>query len=47
LEKNPVSLNYKINPTLIGGLSTRKGNFVYDISIQGNLLRLKEIISEG
>lgn len=47
LEKNPVSLNYKINPSLIGGLSIRKGNIIYDVSIQGNLLRLKEIISEG
>ncbi len=46
LEKNPVSLNYKIDPDLIGGLSIRKGNIVYDVSIKGNLENLKERIME-
>ncbi|MBE0460617.1 MAG: ATP synthase F1 subunit delta [Candidatus Aminicenantes bacterium] len=47
LEKKPVSLKYKIDPTLIGGLSVKKGNVIYDISIKGNLMRLKELMSEG
>jgi len=42
LEKRPVSLRYKLDPSLIGGLSIRKGNIVYDISIDGSLNRLKE-----
>lgn len=47
LEKKPVSLKYEIDPTLIGGLSVKKGNVIYDISIKGNLMRLKELMSEG
>lgn len=46
LEKSPVSLNYKIDPDLIGGLSIRKGNIVYDVSIRGSLENLKERIIE-
>jgi len=47
LEKRNVSLSYKIEPSLIGGLSIRKKNIVYDVSIQGDLERLKQKISEG
>jgi F-type H+-transporting ATPase subunit delta len=47
LEKRNVSLSYKIDPSLIGGLSIRKKNIVYDVSIQGDLERLKQKISEG
>lgn len=47
LEKNPVRLTYAIDPLLIGGLRVKKGNFVYDISLKGHLLKLKEKISEG
>jgi F-type H+-transporting ATPase subunit delta len=47
LEKRNVSLSYKIDPSLIGGLSIRKKNMVYDVSIQGDLERLKQKISEG
>ncbi len=46
LEKNPVSLSYKIDPSLIGGLSIKKGNIFYDISIKGSLENLKERIIE-
>lgn len=45
-ENRPVSLTYKIDPSLIGGLSLRKGNIVYDASIQGDLERLKQKIAE-
>ena len=34
IEKGPVALKYKQNPTLIGGISLRKGNVVYDASQQ-------------
>ncbi len=46
-EKKNVSLSYKIEPSLIGGLSIRKKNIVYDVSVQGELERLKQKISEG
>jgi len=46
LEHRPVSLTYKIDPSLIGGLSVRKANIVYDASIQGDLERLKQKIAE-
>lgn len=46
LESRPVRLTYKIAPSLIGGLSIRKGNIVYDASIQGDLERLKQKIAE-
>ncbi len=47
LERGPVSLTYTIDPELIGGLSLKKGNIVYDVSIKGSLEILKERISEG
>lgn len=46
LERRSVNLTYKIEPSLIGGLSIRKGNIVYDASIQGDLERLKQKIVE-
>jgi F-type H+-transporting ATPase subunit delta len=46
LEKKPVVLRYRIDPDLIGGLWIKKGNIVYDTSIRGHLLKLKERISE-
>ena len=46
LEQCPVSLTYNIDPSLIGGLSVRKGNIVYDVSIQGDLEKLKQKIAE-
>ncbi|MGB9835954.1 MAG: ATP synthase F1 subunit delta [Candidatus Saccharicenans sp.] len=47
LEKKPVRLSYRLDPELIGGLVLRKGNIFYDVSIKGNLMKLKEIISQG
>jgi F-type H+-transporting ATPase subunit delta len=47
LEGRPVSLGYRIDPGIIGGLALRKGNIVYDASVAGDLLRLKEKITEG
>jgi len=47
LERGPVYLKYSIDPELIGGLSVRKGNIVYDISLRGRLSRLKEKVIEG
>jgi F-type H+-transporting ATPase subunit delta len=46
LKKRPVYLKYKNDPSLVGGLSIRQENIVYDVSIRGNLDRLKEIIIE-
>jgi F-type H+-transporting ATPase subunit delta len=47
LEKTQVRLIYKIDPDIIGGLALKKGNLVYDISLKGHLLDLKEKLSEG
>lgn len=47
LEQRPVSLSYTIDSSLIGGLSIRKGNIVYDVSLQGDLERLRQKIYEG
>jgi len=47
LEKGPVFLKCSIDPELIGGLSVRKGNIVYDISLRGSLSKMKEKIVEG
>ncbi|HOI45090.1 MAG TPA: ATP synthase F1 subunit delta [Candidatus Aminicenantes bacterium] len=46
-EKNPVSLTYRIDSGLIGGLALRRGHIIYDVSVKGDLRRLKEILSEG
>jgi F-type H+-transporting ATPase subunit delta len=46
LEKRSITLEYRIDPSLIGGLSIRTGNIVYDVSIQGDLERLKQKIVE-
>ena len=47
LEQRPVSLDYMIDPSLIGGLSIRKGNIVYDVSLLGDLERLRQKIYQG
>jgi F-type H+-transporting ATPase subunit delta len=47
LEQRPVSLTYMIDSSLIGGLSLRKGNIVYDISLLGDLERLRQKIFQG
>jgi len=47
IEKGPVALKYRQDPSLIGGLSLRKGNIVYDVSLKGDLEKLKAKIIEG
>ena len=47
LEKRPVVMKYRIDPELVGGLWVRRENIVYDVSIKGSLMKLKEEISEG
>jgi F-type H+-transporting ATPase subunit delta len=46
LEGRPVHCEYGLDPGLVGGLTVRKGNRVFDVSIKGQLLRLKDTISE-
>jgi len=46
LEGAPVRCSYGLDPELVGGLLVRKGNLVYDMSIRGQLDRLKAVISE-
>jgi F-type H+-transporting ATPase subunit delta len=47
LEQKTVFLKFKTDLSLVGGLSIRRGNIVYDVSLRGNLERLKENIIEG
>ena len=47
IEQGPVALKFRRDPSLIAGLSLRRGNMVYDVSLQGSLERLKEKIIEG
>ncbi len=46
LEKSAVHLTYQIDPAIVGGLYIKKGNMAYDVSLKGQLTRLKEKISE-
>jgi F-type H+-transporting ATPase subunit delta len=46
LERRPVSCAYALDPSIVGGLLVRKGNMVYDVSLKGQLERLKETIRE-
>jgi F-type H+-transporting ATPase subunit delta len=46
LEKKPVVLKYRIDPELVGGLLIKRKNIIYDISIKGSLLKLKEKLIE-
>jgi F-type H+-transporting ATPase subunit delta len=45
--KNPVRLVSKIDPAVVGGLALRKGNIVYDASVEGELTALKERLGQG
>lgn len=47
LEGTPVFLEFRIDPGLIGGLSLRTGNVIYDVSVRGRLSKLKEKMMEG
>lgn len=47
LEKRPVFLQFRIDPSLIAGLALRKGNVIYDASLRGHLRKLREQICEG
>ncbi|MGD2294875.1 MAG: ATP synthase F1 subunit delta [Candidatus Aminicenantes bacterium] len=47
MEKKPVSLKYKIDSSLIGGVLIWQGNIVYDASLRGALAKMREHISEG
>jgi F-type H+-transporting ATPase subunit delta len=47
LEKGRVTLVASVDPGIIGGLTLRRGNIVYDASVEGDLLRLMEKIQEG
>jgi F-type H+-transporting ATPase subunit delta len=42
LEKSAVHLTYRIDPAVVGGLYVKKGNMAYDVSLKGQLTRLKE-----
>lgn len=47
LEGALVDLRFHLDPGLIGGISIKKGNIIYDLSIQGCLDRLKESLIKG
>ncbi len=47
LEGKTVNLVYRIDPDILGGLTLRRGHVIYDISVEGDLLKLKDKIQEG
>jgi F-type H+-transporting ATPase subunit delta len=47
LEKTAVRLSYSRDAAVLGGLTVRKGNLVYDASLKGRLDRLRAEILEG
>lgn len=47
IEKKPVWLKYKIEKGIIGGLSIRKENTFFDISMKGDLMKLSDKIKQG
>jgi F-type H+-transporting ATPase subunit delta len=46
VERSEVSCTYTVDSQVIGGLSVRKGHVIYDVSLQGQLERLKEQVRE-
>jgi F-type H+-transporting ATPase subunit delta len=46
-EKRLVSLVFRIDPSIVGGLAVKRGHIVYDVSVEGNLNRMKEQILQG
>jgi F-type H+-transporting ATPase subunit delta len=46
-EKGPVSLVFGTDPALVGGLSLKRSNIVYDASVRGSLNRMKEHIEHS
>ncbi len=46
-EGRPVRLSYRLDPSLVGGLSLKRGNIVYDVSVQGSLDKIREKIQQG
>jgi F-type H+-transporting ATPase subunit delta len=47
LEGKPVRLVYIMDPEILGGLRLKRGNIITDLSVEGDLLKLKEKIQEG
>ncbi len=47
LEGAPVHLDLVVDPEVLAGLRLKKGNIVYDASVKGQLLKMREILSEG
>ncbi|MGB9005068.1 MAG: F0F1 ATP synthase subunit delta, partial [Candidatus Aminicenantales bacterium] len=45
-EGRPVFLNFSRDPELMGGLAMRKGHVIYDLTIRGELSRLRDILAE-
>lgn len=46
-EKKPVRLAFALDPEVIGGISLKRGHIVYDASVAGNILKLKQLIQQG
>ena len=46
-EGRPVFLNFSLDPELVGGLALRKGHVIYDLTLRGELSRLRDILAEN
>jgi F-type H+-transporting ATPase subunit delta len=46
-EGRPVFLKFSLDPELVGGLALRKGHVIYDLTLRGELSRLRDILAEN
>jgi ATP synthase F1 delta subunit len=46
IESRPVHCDYVLDPSIVGGLRVGRGNLVYDVSLKGQLEKLKDQISK-
>lgn len=46
-ERKPVRLSFRVDPSVLGGVSLKRGQVIRDATLEANLDRLREIIHQG
>jgi F-type H+-transporting ATPase subunit delta len=46
-ERKPVRLTFRVDPSVLGGVSLKRGQVIRDATLEANLDRLREIIHQG
>lgn len=46
-ERNPVRLTFRVEPSVLGGVSLKRGQVIRDATLESNLDRLRRIIHQG